>query len=265
MAENVEDQDEYDESGSEAARAQGALTLDVLRRIGASIEDLWVHCLSMGGAVDKVEISGYLHGLMRLPALERDMLSQSVNEMIDDITRGPRAPFSTYASTDPGAGSDVHGGADECRSSVDSSLLTEADLIQVVYSSVTTQPVDGRDLAELLRVSRYLNALSDLTGLLLHGDGCFLQVLEGPAQAVHHRMRSITADPRHTGVRILIDERREYRQFPSWTMRCQPMGDSLSAQFPGFERTFVNAGRDDDPVSTVRAAKELVQWFEQWS
>lgn len=73
---------------------QPALALDAIRRAGLSIGEVWVHYLSMGGWVDEYEVTAYLHGLMQLDDLNRDMIAQSVNELYDDVCRSPRAPFA---------------------------------------------------------------------------------------------------------------------------------------------------------------------------
>ena len=258
MTERFGDQNDFDGYGNGDNQVQHALTLGVMKRIGVTLEELWVHYLSMGGDIDQLEVGAYLHGLMRLPAIERDLLSQSVNEILDDICHGPRAPFSTDRS---GTGPETDG------SDLGSAswMTGGQELTSIVYSSVATRAFGAADLAGLLRVSRHNNAASDLTGLLLHRNGRFLQVLEGPAQTVHERMTHIAADSRHTAVRILIEERTQQRQFPSWTMRWQSVSDTQSDEVPGFERTFAEIGQDADPAGTVRATKELVRWFERWS
>ena len=68
-------------------------TFDAMQRAGFSSGELWLYYLSMGGSMDEFEVNAYLHGMMELPAIDRDMLSQSINEMYDDLCRSPRAPF----------------------------------------------------------------------------------------------------------------------------------------------------------------------------
>jgi hypothetical protein len=82
----------------QADRDQYLLTFEAMHRIGVSIGELWLYYLSMGGNIGEYEIDAYLRGLTHLPALDRDMISQAVNEMIDDICRGPRAPYSAGRS-----------------------------------------------------------------------------------------------------------------------------------------------------------------------
>ncbi|WP_459344359.1 hypothetical protein [Arthrobacter sp. MDT3-44] len=82
-------------SDADYDKDQYAATLDSMQRANITAGELWLYYISMGGSTDEFEINAYLHGMMRLPAIDRDMLSQSVNELYDDICRSPRAPFST--------------------------------------------------------------------------------------------------------------------------------------------------------------------------
>ncbi|WP_434995303.1 hypothetical protein [Arthrobacter sp. Ld5] len=43
------------------------------------------HFQNLGGAVDPLEVEGYLHGLMTLPPGDRDAVTQAVNELLDDL------------------------------------------------------------------------------------------------------------------------------------------------------------------------------------
>jgi hypothetical protein len=54
--------------------------------------------MSMGGGVDEFEFNTYLHGLLHLPAYERDMITHAVNELYDDVYRNGRAPYSSDLS-----------------------------------------------------------------------------------------------------------------------------------------------------------------------
>lgn len=73
---------------------QHAATLDAMHRAGFTTGEVWVYYVSLGGSMSEFEVNAYLHGLVQLPAIDRDMLAQSVNEMYDDICRSPRAPFA---------------------------------------------------------------------------------------------------------------------------------------------------------------------------
>jgi hypothetical protein len=87
----------------------------------------------------------------------------------------------------------------------------------------------------LLTTSRRTNQSRHLTGLLLYRQGRSLQVLEGPEATVRDRTVIITADPRHTRLRVLVEETTTERQFPDWTMGYETIRPDMSAEVPGYE------------------------------
>lgn len=97
------DDDDHDESdrtsdGKPARkrdRDQHALTCDAMKRANITVSDFWEHYSSMGGGVDEYEVTAYLNGLIDLPEVERDCISQAVNELYDDLCRQQGAPYSS--------------------------------------------------------------------------------------------------------------------------------------------------------------------------
>lgn len=70
----------------------------------------------------------------------------------------------------------------------------------------------------ILATSRARNAQAEITGALLASHGCFMQVLEGPADAVTALMDRIARDPRHCAMRRIPDESADRRLFADWSM-----------------------------------------------
>lgn len=109
-----------------------------------------------------------------------------------------------------------------------------ASLIRIVYISRSTfAPVAGSDaidpaLARILSKSRKNNRDANVVGGLLFGDGCFLQCLEGEAQAVDRLYEKIAADPRHVDVKLVTRTPIQQLSFSSWSMKYVPM-DPLRA------------------------------------
>jgi hypothetical protein len=77
---------------------QAALTLQVIQKLRLSLDEVWLHCINSGGYLGEFEFNAYLHGLLRLPAPDRDLIAQAVNELLDDLHRVPRAPYSDQPS-----------------------------------------------------------------------------------------------------------------------------------------------------------------------
>ncbi len=92
------------------------------------------------------------------------------------------------------------------------------NLVRLVYVSEASVPFTDGDLATLLRKSQRNNAGRGVTGVLLYAGGHFMQVLEGPADAVTERLAVIGADPRHRNVHQLFCEVATTRLFARWTM-----------------------------------------------
>lgn len=74
------------------------------------------------------------------------------------------------------------------------------------------------ELDSLLTQSRHNNLRDGLTGLLLYGDGSFMQILEGPEEAVDRTYRRILDDPRHRRLMKVDDARCDGRLFGRWSM-----------------------------------------------
>ncbi|MFC7616363.1 hypothetical protein ACFQV2_25725 [Actinokineospora soli] len=69
-------------------------TARAVEHTGLSVEQLWGRYFAMGGNCGLLDVDAYLHGLMDLPELERDILAHTVNERLDELTPPHRAAYS---------------------------------------------------------------------------------------------------------------------------------------------------------------------------
>jgi hypothetical protein len=101
---------------------------------------------------------------------------------------------------------------------------------QLLYVSHTDQALDQWELNGILSVSRWNNARAGTTGLLLHLDGGFLQLLEGEPHLVDRAFTRIRVDQRHWHLNVLL-EQKGTRLFPDWTMGfVQPRPDRRESE-----------------------------------
>jgi hypothetical protein len=91
-------------------------------------------------------------------------------------------------------------------------------MLQIAYISTAKGIVDQALLDSILKVSRRNNAVAGVSGLLVSGGRRFLQVLEGPDQAVLATYARIQADPRHRGFVLVTCQGVSERAFGEWSM-----------------------------------------------
>lgn len=139
-------------------------------------------------------------------------------------------------------------------------------LLSLVYSSRAVVGFGLDDLDDLLAHSREANARVDVTGLLLFTDHRFLQLLEGPAEAVREKMTFIAEDPRHDDVTVLLEEDVPSRQFPDWSMGYAAEDTVQRVDVPGHRTTFDDIDfLPDDHRSgpDLAALRALLRWFRE--
>lgn len=137
----------------------------------------------------------------------------------------------------------------------------------VVYTSAETTVFDDEDLEALLVHARDRNEKAGITGVLLYRRGRFVQYLEGGEREVRALIERIASDPRHTGVRVIIDDRYTTRHFPHWTMGYVSEDFEPGSMPIGFRVAFNDLDSIDDSAdaAALRALRELSQWFRAQS
>jgi hypothetical protein len=88
----------------------------------------------------------------------------------------------------------------------------------ITYVSSARQLWSQAELDDLLVAARAWNQPRELTGMLLYSGGNFIQSVEGPDAAISEVFSRISADPRHHGLLVMLDEEVGQRSFPDWTM-----------------------------------------------
>jgi hypothetical protein len=129
--------------------------------------------------------------------------------------------------------------------------MPEPSLFRIVYVSTSVPPFTEAGLVTLLARTRPTNEAADVTGMLLYKDGNWLQVLEGPTQAVRDMFRKIRADRRHQDVTPVIEEPITGRLFDQWSMGFRNLSARDFDTIPGFtdfmSRGYTRHGFKPDP------------------
>jgi hypothetical protein len=130
-------------------------------------------------------------------------------------------------------------------------------LTQLIYSS---RPFGFEDsiLSQILMTARRNNANANVTGCLICRGDLYLQLLEGPDEAVARLYDSILEDDRHLDVTRRMHRQTETRLFAGWAMRDDPAQSWL------WTKAEVDAGALDraDPEDFLAVFARVAQRIE---
>lgn len=105
-------------------------------------------------------------------------------------------------------------------------------VFQMIYVSKCSDDFDFNTLPSILEKSRRDNEKKDVSGLLIFHEGSFIQVLEGPKEAVEEIYQKIEKDDRHKNIKLLSQKMLDEKEFESWSMGF--LKPELSKTHPDF-------------------------------
>lgn len=109
-----------------------------------------------------------------------------------------------------------------------------------MYRSRAVATLPEVALDRIFRSSVPRNARLSITGALGFSQLTYVQLLEGPPNAVDELLRTLKSDPRHTGLTVLLRGASERRLLPDWSMarinllKVAPEVDMLLKKDDGF-------------------------------
>lgn len=143
--------------------------------------------------------------------------------------------------------------------------LLGAPLHRVVYLSHARAEHDLGTLRRYCNGFASANAVLGITGLLIHGGGHFLQVLEGETPVMRGLLRRIFSDSRHDGIKLLLEEDSRTRLFPKTAMGLLDLGDpaALAAEDCEALRGFIEHAAHADHAPTARVLEIVPQMLRR--
>ncbi|WP_369062414.1 BLUF domain-containing protein [Caulobacter sp. 73W] len=125
---------------------------------------------------------------------------------------------------------------------------------RIAYFSSSTARAEPDQLSTILASARSNNARLDITGLLCHYDGSFLQFLEGPPGAVEALYAQIARDRRHKDLVRVLDEPAQSRAFSNWSMAlvdADRLDDAQQAFRQGLREVEITPGPESARLEVV--------------
>ena len=106
-------------------------------------------------------------------------------------------------------------------------------LRRIIYTSKSTKRFNKRNLLDLLHDSRTYNKIDNITGVLMHREEVFLQVIEGRSEVIDDLFTRLKRDPRHDEIKIIFDSSVTCRFFSNWSMGCADFDEPELSLIPG--------------------------------
>jgi len=128
-------------------------------------------------------------------------------------------------------------------------------MIQVSYVSRSTQAMSSSDLLSLLHECRSNNRRNDVSGLLLYGNGTFLQTIEGEDEVVDPLYEKIFSDKRHANIELLYRKEITKRQYSEWSMGFEEISDESLKNVDGLR----HFGTVDFNFTTLTGNRDVVE------
>lgn len=121
-------------------------------------------------------------------------------------------------------------------------------LRRIVYTSQASEQFSKRNLLDLLHESRAFNTIDNISGVLMHRNGYFLQVIEGESEVVNNLFTRLLRDDRHKEVKIILDSSVDSCLFSSWAMGCADFDEPELSMLPGIRTDLSDPEVIDDLI-----------------
>jgi diguanylate cyclase (GGDEF)-like protein/PAS domain S-box-containing protein len=118
----------------------------------------------------------------------------------------------------------------------------------LIYISNAGEAIAPEHVQGIVTESRESNASEGITGLLIHQNGYFMQLLEGRREPVEALMARIAEDPRHSEPLVVVRGYARQRLFSNWSM--------------GFWDLEATAGADSQPTAQHSRSISLLKASE---
>lgn len=133
-------------------------------------------------------------------------------------------------------------------------------MINSIYISQAVGEPSEDDLFDLLEQCRRNNVKKGLSGMLMYGEGTYLQCLEGEPADVDELLKTIDADPRHTALKIIRRVEITSRQFTDWSMGFEHVTEKSFIGSSGLSHLGLGAYSPEYLENNPEMVDTLLRW-----
>ena len=131
-------------------------------------------------------------------------------------------------------------------------------LHQLVLVSYAASPLDASALRALGQDHFRRNSSAGISGMLMHHEGSFVQLLEGDAASLKECLQHLQRDKRHRGIQTVLSSTIDARGFDDWSEEVIDSGALAPDIRSAMEQiTGPSIGLGDDLLMAGRAHRVL--------
>ena len=112
------------------------------------------------------------------------------------------------------------------------------------------------ELLEILAISRKNNQAKNITGMLIYGEGTFIQVIEGNDGDLENLYKKIELDPRHKNLIKLTEGTLKKRNFSDWSMGFKSVNAEELKMLEGYvdpkNKKFLGENNEHTAISVLK-------------
>lgn len=134
-------------------------------------------------------------------------------------------------------------------------------IFQLGYVSTQSWPLSAAELLDLLNTARTTNEQLGISGVLLHREESFFQVIEGEREAVLALFEKIVKDPRHKRVEVLFEDAASAREFADWRMGFLELDGVDLSLLPGYSDFLTKGVKPNGVLREITRSRRLMYLF----
>ena len=136
-------------------------------------------------------------------------------------------------------------------------------LMRLIYHSVAAEQCGYEEYQAILSSARFHNAEAHVTGMLVFGQGRFLQLLEGDDRTINATYNRIVTDSRHEQVRLIEAVPISRRDFSNWSMKAVILDDRPVSEIKTIILRYGSGPEFEPELLTPESARSLIQDLSQ--
>ena len=142
-----------------------------------------------------------------------------------------------------------------------SAVPESGPIFQLTYVSTQTRGMSAADLIGMLNQAQIANDQLGITGLLLHREDSFFQIIEGSRESVETLFQKIESDARHTRVEVMFKGNAKGREFPDWKMGFLELDGIDVRMLPAFSNFLEDDAEPRKFLKALSRGKRLALLF----